>query len=264
MKSLQRGNRSFLWLVWVVGLVGYAQNIEDFSGKVVSDSLDISGIHVVNKNSGATTITNRKGEFSIGVQPTDTILFSAVHIKLQALVLDSLVLSQPEINVYIEHAVNELQEVVVKPHKLTGNLVDDVNASPPPPINFKDVGIPGFEGERREKIRYSSTGKLILSTLLLPIMPLDIEGMYKQISGYNKRLRQSRKLNKQLQTVYRMIDFYGTDFLQREFTLGEEEVYGFVLACVENSPEMQTDYLNGNHPLVLEGMTKFASTQIKE
>ena len=264
MKSLQRPNRNFLWLVWVVGFVGYAQNIEDFSGKVISDSLDISGIHVVNKNSGSTTITNRKGEFSIGAQPTDTILFSAVHIKLQALVLDSLVLSQPEINVYIEHAVNELEEVVVKPHNLTGNLADDVTAAPPPPINFKDVGIPGFEGERREKIRYSSTGNLILSTLLLPIMPLDIEGVYKQISGYNKRLRQSRKLNTQLQTVYRMIAFYGTAFLQREFTLGEEEVYGFVLACIENSPEMQMDFLNGNHTLVLEGMTQFANTQTKE
>ena len=91
-------------------------------------------------------------------------------------------------------------------------------------------------------------------------MPLDIEGVYKQISGYNKRLRQSRKLNKQLQTVYGMIDFYGTDFLQREFTLGEEEVYGFVLACVENTPDMQTDYLKGNHPLVLEGMTQYANT----
>ena len=177
MKSLQRLNRNFLWLILVIGFVGHAQSIEDFSGKVFSDSLDISGIHVVNKNSGATTITNRKGEFSIGVQPTDTILFSAVHIKLQALVMDSLVLSQPEINVYIEHAVNELKEVVVKPHNLTGNLADDVTSAPPPPINFKDVGIPGFEGERREKIRYSSTGNLILSTLLLPIMPLDIEGM---------------------------------------------------------------------------------------
>ena len=264
MKSLQGLNRSFLWVVLVAGFIGYAQNIQDFSGKVVSDSLDISGIHVVNKNSGATTITNRKGEFSIGVQPTDTIIFSAVHIKLKALVLDSLVVSQPEINVYIELAVNELQEVVVKPHDLTGNLADDVTATPPPTINFKNVGIPGFEGERREKIRYSSTGNLILSTLLLPIMPLDIEGVYKQISGYNKQLRQSRKLNTQLQTVYRMIDFYGTDFLQREFTLDEEEIYGFVLACVENTPDMQTDYLKGNHPLVLEGMTQFANTQIKE
>jgi hypothetical protein len=61
-----------------------------------------------------------------------------------------------------------------------------------------------------------------------------------------------------------MIDFYGTDFLQREFCLSDEEVYGFVLACVENSPEMQTNYLNGNHPLVLEGMTQYANTQTKE
>ena len=60
--------------MWLVGFVGHAQNMEDFSGKVFSDSLDISGIHVVNKNSGATTITNRKGEFSIGAKPTDITL----------------------------------------------------------------------------------------------------------------------------------------------------------------------------------------------
>ena len=84
MKSLQRRNSNFLWAVLFVGFMGYAQNIEDFSGKVVSDSLEISGIHVVNKNSGATTITNSEGEFSIGAQTKDTILFSAVHIKLQA------------------------------------------------------------------------------------------------------------------------------------------------------------------------------------
>ena len=83
-------------------------------------------------------------------------------------------------------------------------------------------------------------------------MPLDIEGMYKQISGYNKRLRQSRKLNKQLQTVYRMIDFYGTDFLQREFTLSDEEVYGFVLACVENTRDAN-GLLKRQSPACFEG-----------
>ena len=244
-----------------MGFSAYTQNIQDFSGKVVSDSLDISGIHVVNKNSGATTITNQKGKFSIGAKPTDTLLFSAVHIKLQALVLDSLVMVQPEINVYIEHAVNELEEVVVKPHNLTGNLADDVSAAPPPPINFKDVGIPGFEGERREKIRYNSTGSLILSTLLLPVMPLDIEGMYKQISGYNRRLKESRKLSKQLQTVNSIIDFYGTQFLHDQYSLSADEIYAFVLACVENSPSMESDFLRGNHPLVLAAMNDYSNTR---
>ena len=261
MKSLQIRNRFFFLLLLFVGFSAYTQNIQDFSGKVVSDSLDISGIHVVNKNSGATTITNQKGKFSIGAKPTDTLLFSAVHIKLQALVLDSLVMVQPEINVYIEHAVNELEEVVVKPHNLTGNLADDVSAAPPPPINFKDVGIPGFEGERREKIRYNSTGSLILSTLLLPVMPLDIEGMYKQISGYNRRLKESRKLSKQLQTVNSMIDFYGTQFLHDQYSLSADEIYAFVLACVENTPSMESDFLRGNHPLVLAAMNDYSNTR---
>ena len=91
-------------------------------------------------------------------------------------------------------------------------------------------------------------------------MPLDIEGVYKQISGYNRRLKESRKLSKQLQTVNSMIDFYGTQFLQDQYSLSSDEIYAFVLACVENTPDMQTDYLKGNHPLVLEGMTQYANT----
>ncbi len=261
MKSLQRRNSCFFFLILFVGFSAYSQNIQDFSGKVFSDSLDISGIHVVNKNSGATTITNQKGKFSIGAKTTDTLLFSAVHIKLQALVLDSLVMAQPEINVYIEHAVNELDEVVVKPHNLTGNLADDLSSAPPAPINFKDVGIPGFEGERREKIKYNSTRSLILSTLLLPIMPLDIEGMYKQISGYNRRLKESRKLSKQLQTVNSMINFYGSQFLQDQYSLSSDEIYAFVLACVENTPAMESDFLRGSHPIVLAAMNDYSNSR---
>ena len=154
-----------------------------------------------------------------------------------------------------------MDEVVVKPHNLTGNLADDLSSAPPAPINFKDVGIPGFEGERREKIKYNSTRSLILSTLLLPIMPLDIEGMYKQISGYNRRLKESRKLSKQLQTVNSMINFYGSQFLQDQYSLSSDEIYAFVLACVENTPAMESDFLRGSHPIVLAAMNDYSNSR---
>ena len=51
------------------------------------------------------------------------------------------------------------------------------------PINFDDVGIPGFKGERQEKIVSEKT--LILTTLLLPLTGgLDIEAIYKHLSDW--------------------------------------------------------------------------------
>ena len=55
--------------------------------------------------------------------------------------------------VYVDQFINELDNVVVKPHNLSGNILADMeNSNVKVPINFDDVGIPGFKGERQEKI----------------------------------------------------------------------------------------------------------------
>jgi hypothetical protein len=245
-----------------VGVSSFGQEIKTIRGTLVSDSLDVSAIHVVNKTSGATTISNNNGGFKLAARVQDTLVFSAVHIKFQTLILNEDIIQQPELNIYIEPVVNELSEVVVKPHDLSGNLLDDIAQSPPPPINFSDVGIPGFKGERKEKIRYSSTGKVLLSAVLLPLSPLDIEGVYKQISGYNKRLRHQRELKSRFQSVGPIISFYGPTFLMDYYHIAEDEVYPFVLGCLENFPSVASDFKNGHHELVLQAMTNHKTQTI--
>ena len=253
---------SFLFVLFCVGFWSYGQELKTIRGTLVSDSLDVSAIHVVNKTSGATTITNSKGVFRLGAQVQDTLVFSAVHIQFQTLILNQEVFEQPELFIYIQPVVNELREVVVKPHDLSGNLLDDMAQSPPPPINFSDVGIPGFTGTRKEKITYSSTGKVLLSALLIPLSPFDIEGMYKQISGYNKRLKQQRFLSAQFQSVGAMISFYGPSFLMNQYNIDEDEVYPFVLGCVENHPTAADDFKNGHHQLVMKTFDKYKTQTI--
>ena len=41
------------------------QNYKTFKGEVVNDSLNIIGIHIINKTSGARSITNQNGLFEI-------------------------------------------------------------------------------------------------------------------------------------------------------------------------------------------------------
>ena len=49
--------------------------------EVVNDSIDISGIHVINANSGGKTITDQKGGFQIGVRKMDSVFFSSIKLK---------------------------------------------------------------------------------------------------------------------------------------------------------------------------------------
>jgi len=188
------------------------QNYKSFKGEVVSDSLNLSGIHIINKTSGAKSITNEKGLFSIGVKKNDTIIISSIQIKSHVIVVNPKIFNQDLIKVYVEPFVNELDNVEVKPHNLSGNMLNDMlDSGIKDPINFDDVGIPGLKGKGKEKI--VSTKSLILSTLLLPLTGgLDIEAVYKHLSGYYKRLKKKRLLDKQYASVVSIMEFYGLVF----------------------------------------------------
>ncbi len=152
------------------------EEYKSFKGEVVSDSLNLSGIHIINKNSGAKSITNENGLFVIGVKKNDTIIISSIQIKPHIIVVNPKVFEQDQVKVYVEPFINQLENVVVKSHNLTGNLLNDIKDSGVKnPINFDDVGVPGFKGERAERIVYKNDAQIILNILLLPIMPLDIE-----------------------------------------------------------------------------------------
>ena len=190
------------------------------------------------------------------LKKNDTIIISSIQIKPHVIVVNPKVFSQDLIKVYIEPFVNQLDNVEVKPHNLSGNMLDDMlDSGIKNPINFDDVGIPGFKGKREEKI--VSGKSVILSTLLLPLgAPLDIEAVYKHLSGYYKRLKKKRLLDKQYTSVVSIMEFYGLIFFINNFELEEDEVYEFVLGALENS-NIEKDFRTSDHSLVLESFEKF-------
>jgi hypothetical protein len=232
------------------------QNFKTFKGEVVNDSLVISGVHIINKTSGAKAITNQDGLFEIGVKRNDTIIISSIQIKSHFIIIEPKIFDQDLIKIYVEPFINRLDNVVVKPHNLSGNMLDDMLGSNiKDPINFNDVGIPGFKGKREEKI--VSIKSLGLSLLLLTLGGgLDIEAVYKHLSGYYKNLRKKRGLVKQYSVAINIIEFYGVFFFINKFNLSEEKVYEFVLGAIENS-NIENDFRSSDHGLVIESFEKF-------
>ena len=64
-------------------------------------------------------------------------------------------------------------------------------------------------------------------------MPLNIEAVYKQLSGYYDTLRKSRALDARNKVAVDIIQFYGLNFFKNEFNRNENNLYEFVIGALE-------------------------------
>ncbi|WP_435579765.1 carboxypeptidase-like regulatory domain-containing protein [Gilvibacter sp.] len=238
--NVLKTNYLFL-LLFLTVLVGRAQHIE-LEGKLLNNS-DIEGVHVLNKSKGINTITDQDGRFEIRVSLADTLYFSSVRYQLKELVVDSQMMQSGYAAVVLDDRVTELDEVFIKP-ALSGNLQQDAqDIEVETPINFNDVGIPGFIGEPEEKIVPIITGIGTITTV-------DLEVLYKHMSGYYKKLRIKRKWEQQNQVVSQILALYSVEFFKESYGLPQERIYDFLLFCIETT-SVQRDFEVEQYGLVL-------------
>ena len=244
-------------LLFSVGLIGQEKEFKTLVGEVINDSIDVSGIHVINGSSGGKSITDKNGFFKVGVRKNDSIYFTSIQIKTQMIIIEETVFKSDSIRVYLEPIVNQLESVTVSPNNLSGDLLADMKQIKEKEVfNFDDAGIPGFKGERKEKIVYKNSSSVLVSVILLPLMPLDVDAVYKQLSGYYKTLRSARKLESRSGTAVDIIQFYGVDFFIDSYDLNINNVYEFVLGSMENY-DVEVYFQNSNHNLVLTSFKNF-------
>ena len=100
----------------------------------VSSNEDLEGVSVYNVSSQKGTITNSEGKFSLEVAENDRIIFTALQFQEFTVVVDEGVVNEKFLSVYINPAVVELEEVVVRPYNLSGHVRVDA-----PRIRYVDI-----------------------------------------------------------------------------------------------------------------------------
>lgn len=240
-----------------MGLLQLSAQEKSLQGKVINDA-DIDGIHVLNTSSRFNTITNENGHFSINVKPLDTLLFSSIKYMPEKLVVTEAIFEKGVITIKLTETVNELDEVFLQPN-LSGNIgVDLKKIKTKKPINFDDVGIPGFKGKPEEKIAP-------VYSLRTPLL-VDVEVLYKHFSGYYKNLKTQRKWENQNNAVAKMLNYYTLPFFTTTYGIPENRVYDFLLFCAESST-IESDFKKENYGsvlLVLDEKAKIYAERISE
>ena len=111
----------------------FAQDIDrtKVSGKIhVPAGEDAEGISVYNVSAQSGTITNEDGSFEIELAENDRIQITALQYQSFTIIVDKGVITRKMMNIFLNSAVNQLEEVVVRPYDLSGNINVDVKKIP--------------------------------------------------------------------------------------------------------------------------------------
>ncbi len=96
-------------------------------GEVVAPPGDeVQGINVVNKTTNEGVITDAKGTFRIRVGINDRLEVTAIQFQKFTIIVDEGVVESKELHVFVSESVNQLEEVVVTPYDLSGNIRADI------------------------------------------------------------------------------------------------------------------------------------------
>ncbi|MGB5944253.1 MAG: carboxypeptidase-like regulatory domain-containing protein [Leeuwenhoekiella sp.] len=104
---------------------------------IVPEGDSPEGIVIYNITTGKGTITNEAGYFFIAVKPNDQILVQSIQFDPVTVNVSRAAVTNEDLVITLRESVNELNEVVVKPYDLSGDISADVAFVPltTPPDN---------------------------------------------------------------------------------------------------------------------------------
>jgi hypothetical protein len=147
----------------------------------------LNGAHLFNLNSVVGAVTNDNGYFEIPTKANDTIYFSYLGFQSIKLKITHDLLKGNELIIELHEKVEEINEVVVKSHKLVGVL--EIDAKNVPKDKYARIHINGltqtYEVGSRAKRNYTSP----IDALFRPI-----DFVYNMFGKKPKQLKKLKKL----------------------------------------------------------------------
>lgn len=222
----------FILLLSLICFKSFAQtNIySDLSGKVTNRGEGVADVHVLNTTQKRATITNPDGEFQITVFVNDTLFFSSIQLQNKSLIISEAMLKSGYIIVPIGEFVNELDEVILMPFNLTGDLSRDMNQMKTEKVVVAStLGLPNAyvkpitQAER--KLNEATTGGG-----LIPLNPL-----MNAISGRTKYLKKVLAYQEKYARTNRVRDFYADSLFVKNLGIPEEKIEDFMYFCEVDS-----------------------------
>jgi len=216
----------------------FAQKLprEILYGQLIADSIAVENVLITNKTTNLATVSKNDGTFQIAVRVKDTLVFSGLNLPSQNLILNDADLKLNVLKIKIEVRPNALEEVVINPNALSGNLDKDsknikVNRINPNIDNSAAVA-QLYEGDSQT----TPDNKLMPGYLDTRYMT-DFVAIGKKIARVFKRSESQKQRNKDVSRFSVVVENrFSDDFFKNNLKINQDEITKFLNFC-ENDPK---------------------------
>jgi len=220
-----------------IAVYSYGQDVErvTVNGRIVVSIEDKEGVTVYNSSSNKGTITDKNGEFSIEVALNDIVEFGALQFKDFKVTITEDVLKSKKLTVILVEEVNKLDEVVLLPFGLTGNINADLENVRTYNVSLDYVY---FGLDHIEDFEFSADFKTKADNLAFNENNPSVENMLNivNLAGFivsqvvdmdkNKKTEEERAINR---TPFKeALDKYSVNYIHTNFDIPLEQVDAFI------------------------------------
>lgn len=201
----------------------------EIKGKIVSESTNLEGIHVINKTQNKGVVTSSGGYFSIFAKEKDTLIFSAVHLEAMNHIVKKEDFSAELLFIKMNALVSSLEEVTMTKYK---NIT-------PEALGIIPKGMKTYTpAERKLKTASEMTVGTIIS----------LDAIINGISGRTAMLKKELKVERKELLMQQLLENYDIKYFKDELGIPDANIDGFLFYAVENE-ELAKAIKNGNKPV---------------
>ncbi|WP_299128432.1 carboxypeptidase-like regulatory domain-containing protein [uncultured Winogradskyella sp.] len=225
-------------VLFALTLTTYSQDIErvQINGRIAVTTQDKEGVAVYNTSSNKGTVTDKNGEFTIKVALNDLIQFSSLQFKDFDVKISEEIITSKKLTVILVEEVNKLDEVVILPFGLTGNLNADLENVRTYNVSLDDVY---FGLDHLEDFEFSPDFKTKADNLafnennprvehMLNVVNL-AEFVVRQVADIDKDYPVDHNANSIQQTPFKQaLDKYSMNYIHVNFNIPLKEVDNFI------------------------------------
>jgi len=220
-------------------------------GKInVDTNSSAEDINVYNLNTTKGTITNKYGEFIISVKTGDKLFFTGIQYQDFKVLIDDSVMKTGNLNITVNEAVTELDEVTVRPYDLSGNVEVDVQKIKTVDINLPQQGsnaiVETFDYElsadKNTKVTNDAIDKSYLTN------GLNFANIFREIFN-SKKDGNSNTIQEDVDVQVRKM--YNDDFFRKNMNIDEENINDFIFYAEENGLKDEM-FKRGNELVLIE------------
>jgi hypothetical protein len=239
--------KNLLLLLFIVAApVLFAQDIDrtKVSGKIhVPQGEDSEGISVYNISSQKGTITSADGTFEIELAENDRIQITALQYQSFTVIVDKAIVNRKMLNIFLNPSVNQLDEVVVRPYDLSGNINVDVKKIPTYNVTkdwdlsygnmeygytFVPDDKTGITGNAAEEALHGNSLKNGANVLAL------LGGVGQLLFPKGNKISPVKKLEDQSTISNNIQQRFSKDFIKANFDISEDKAVDFLFFAQEN------------------------------